>query len=189
MPVTVNWISGEIFVPRDELPVIQATPELRALNVDDFRFTLNDLEASTEGIPWPDTHVHQPDRTLSGITYAPIVEIIPPYFITFEDGQYGVVLSGANNNVADVKTSNQVSLVSNNSAGLIEVNTGTGLSASEQLMLSTLLMRSTEIWKLLGLDKLDGVEITPSGAVSDSGDIDVVFTGDGVNLTRMVRQP
>lgn len=45
-----------------------------------------------------------------------------------------------------------------------------------------------EIWKILGLDKLDPVDVTPTGIDSDSGDIDINFTGDGVTLTRQVRQ-
>ena len=45
-----------------------------------------------------------------------------------------------------------------------------------------------QVWKILGLDKLDPVDVTPSGVDSDSGDIDINFTGDGVTLTRMERQ-
>lgn len=45
-----------------------------------------------------------------------------------------------------------------------------------------------EAWKTLGLDRLDPVDITPAGIDSDSGDIDVDFSGDGITLTRMERQ-
>jgi len=45
-----------------------------------------------------------------------------------------------------------------------------------------------ETWKTLGLDRLDPVDITPGGIDSDSGDIDVDFSGDGITSTRMERQ-
>jgi hypothetical protein len=45
-----------------------------------------------------------------------------------------------------------------------------------------------ETWKTLGLDRLDPVEVTPTGIDSDSGDIDVNFSGDGITSTRMERQ-
>jgi len=56
---------------------------------------------------------------LSGLTYARIVNIISPYSFEFEDGQYAVVTVGANHNIIDVKIQNQVSVVTQNSAGLI----------------------------------------------------------------------
>ena len=45
-----------------------------------------------------------------------------------------------------------------------------------------------EAWKTLGLDRIDPVTITADGIDSDSGDIDVDFTGDGITSTRMARQ-
>jgi len=45
-----------------------------------------------------------------------------------------------------------------------------------------------EAWKTLGLDRLDPVTIVPGGIDSDSGDIDVDFSGDGITSTRMERQ-
>lgn len=45
-----------------------------------------------------------------------------------------------------------------------------------------------ETWKTLGLDRLDPAEVTPDGIDSDSGDIDVNFSGDGITSTRMERQ-
>lgn len=48
--------------------------------------------------------------------------------------------------------------------------------------------KAEEIWKTLGLDRNDAVVITPTGIDSDSGDIDVEFTGDGETTTTMTRQ-
>lgn len=120
MAISVNWITGEISVPRADMPVIQVSPEIRQLDTAQFWLDLKDLEKSVDGIPWPDTQSNFPSYTISGFTYAQAFLIIPPYFVTFEDGQYGVALQGTNNNILDVATANQVRILSQNSGGLIE---------------------------------------------------------------------
>jgi len=120
MAISVNWLTGEISVPRADMPIIQVAPEVRQLDTAQFWLDLKDLEATVDGIPWPDTQQNFPAYTISGFTYAQAFLIIPPYFVTFEDGQYAVALTGTNNNILDVATSNQVSILSQNSGGLIE---------------------------------------------------------------------
>lgn len=46
-----------------------------------------------------------------------------------------------------------------------------------------------EIYTLLGLEEGNYIDITPTGVDSEDGSIDINFTGDGVSLTRMDRQP
>jgi hypothetical protein len=121
MAVSVNWITGVITIPRADMPIIQASPEVRELDTATFFDDLKDLEASVEGMPWPDTQRHNLPYTISGITYAESLEIIPPYSVTFEDGTYAVSLKGTNNNLIDVANTNQVRILANNSAGLIDV--------------------------------------------------------------------
>jgi len=121
MATSVNWITGVITVPRTDMTLIQASPEVRELDTTAFFDELKLLEASEEGIPWPDTQRHNLSYTISGITYAESLEIIPPYSVTFEDGTYAVVLKGTNNNIIDVANTNQVRILGNNSAGLIDV--------------------------------------------------------------------
>lgn len=118
--IDIAWATTKrIFVPRADIPLVQASPEIRELDVNVFRKALKDLEAAAEGMPWPDTHRHVTETTLSGSTYARLVEILPPYTVEFEDGQYSVRAVGANHNILDVKINNQVSLAVQNSAGLI----------------------------------------------------------------------
>lgn len=118
--ITIDWGNLVIKVPKSYMPQIQASPfEIRSLDVNQFRLDLRALEASEDGMPFPETHSHSTERVLSGISYARFVEIINGYTVEFEDGQYGVSLSGANNNILDVKVPNQVSILANNSAGLI----------------------------------------------------------------------
>lgn len=135
MAISVNWITGEITVPKADTTLIQASPELRALDTQQFWLDLKDLEKSVDGIPWPDTQQNFPSYTIQGIVYAQAFRIIPPYFVTFEDGQYGVTLDGTNNNILEVATQNQVRLSSSNSAGLQYVGQ-TGLSPTESLQLA-----------------------------------------------------
>lgn len=121
MATTVNWITGVITVPRADMPIIQASPEVRELDTTAFFDDLKLLEASVEGMPWPDTQRHNLSYVISGITYAESLEVIAPYTVTFEDGQYAVSLKGTNNNIIDRANTNQVRILANNSAGLIDV--------------------------------------------------------------------
>ncbi len=119
MALSVNWNTLVIFVPRNDLTLIQASPEVRELNVNQFRLWLKAIEASEEGQAHLDTHRHNTEVTLAGLVYARQVEIINGYTVEFEDGQYTVNCVGANHNISDVKVANQVSLIVNNAAGLI----------------------------------------------------------------------
>lgn len=119
MAISVNWITGEITVPKADMPVIQVSPEIRSFDTAQFWLDLKDLEASADGMPWPDTQLNFPSYVISGFTYVQAFQIIAPYFVTFEDGQYGVALQNTNNNILDVATQNQVRIASQNSAGNI----------------------------------------------------------------------
>lgn len=144
MAITINWATKVIYVPKEDMSLIQSTPtEIRGLDVDNFRMSLKDIEDNVEGQPFPDTHKHNTEVKLGGLTLARVVEILDPYSITFEDGQYAVNLSGANNNIADKTNVNQVSVRSNNSAGLISA--GLTLEQHEQLM------KTLTVAKFLGL--------------------------------------
>lgn len=119
MAISINWGTQVIYVPKADLTLIQPSPEIRQIDLDWFRYQLKALEESEEGMPFLDTHNHNTEVELAGLTYARIVEIINGYTVEFEDGQYTVNCVGANHNLSDVKVANQVSLIVNNAAGLI----------------------------------------------------------------------
>lgn len=120
--VSINWGTSVIFVPKTFLTLIQSSPtEIYELNLNYFRLTLKELEDNPMGITYLKTHNHNTEVSLGGLTYARVIEILPPYTITFEDGQYAVNLVGANSNVGDRVNVNQVSVRSSNSAGLISI--------------------------------------------------------------------
>lgn len=122
MATTVDWATKVISIPRADLFLVQASPEIRQLDVDTFRLDLKALEASAEGMPYILTHNHNAGVTVAGTPLARVVEIVNGYTVTFEDGQYRVILVGANNNILDVATLNQVSIAPTNSAGLQDLN-------------------------------------------------------------------
>lgn len=119
MAITIDWGNKIINVPRLDLQLVQASPtEVRQLDINAFRQTLNDLQDDPVGMAYLTTHQHVQPITVGGVTLARVVEIINGYTVTFEDGQYAVNLVGANSNIADVTNVNQVSIRSANSAGL-----------------------------------------------------------------------
>jgi hypothetical protein len=119
MAITINWLTFVIYVPKADLTLIQAgPPEIYELDIDWFRLKLRDIEDNEEGVPFLKTHNHNTEVLLGGVTFARVVEILAPYTVTFQDGQYAVNLVGANSNIGDRVNVNQVSVRSYNSAGL-----------------------------------------------------------------------
>ena len=120
MAISINWGTSVINVPKTDLTLVQATPtEIYNMELNWFRLQLKDLEDNEMGISYLKTHDHNTEVQLGGLTFARVIEILDPYTVTFEDGQYAVNLIGANSNVGDKVNVNQVSVRSQNSAGLI----------------------------------------------------------------------
>jgi hypothetical protein len=141
MALSIDWATKVISIPKTDLTLIQGT--LYELNTNEFRLWLKDIEDSEEGMPYEDTHRHNTEVTVAGVTYARVIEIINGYSITFEDGQYSVRLVGSNNNIWDIQNGilnqNQVQVIPTNSAGLIVSETGTsGLTPEESAQLLAL---------------------------------------------------
>jgi hypothetical protein len=136
MTIAINWATKVITVTQADLTLVSAG--LYELDVNAFRLALKDIEDSGDGMAFPDTHRHNTEVTLSGVTYARFFEIINGYTVTFESTgtPYTVRCVGANHNIADVKNVNDVSLIIGNSAGLIVVSSGSGLSADQDQRLA-----------------------------------------------------
>lgn len=132
MAISITWGTKVINIPKADLTLVTGT--LYSLDTDVFRLALKSLEDDEEGMPFPNTHNHNTEVTIAGVTFARTLEIVNGYSITFEDGQYTVRLEGSNNNFFDVENSilnqNQVQIIAGNSAGLI-VGSGSGLSTQE----------------------------------------------------------
>lgn len=136
MAISITWTTKVIFVPQADLAFLGGS--VYELDTDQFRKDLNALQASVDGIPFDTTHEHTAPKTLSGTTFARFIEIINGYTIEFENGTYQVNLVGSNNNILDVKVVNSVSLAVANSAGLIQVSSGSGLSTDQDASLTAI---------------------------------------------------
>lgn len=170
MTIDVDWGGTaanpyRILIPRADMPLVQASPEIRELDVNQFRKDLRTLEAATPGAPFPETHRHQTETTLSGTTFARQVEILAPYMVEFEDGQYSVRAVGANHNLLDVKVNNQVSLLVVLSAGLVNPDIGEAVldaSLSSHVQDGTIGDAISKLYALSGLDASKPLTVTPT---------------------------
>ena len=128
LDISINWLTRRITVFRSFMTLVSGV--LYTLDINELRLTLKDIEDNPDGMGQPDTHRHNTEVTLGGVTYARTFEIINGYTLEFEDAglPYTVSVTGGNNNLADVYVpgSSGVSLISNNSAGLVTVSTGGG---------------------------------------------------------------
>lgn len=129
MAISINWATKVISVPQADLTNLGGG--IYEMDIDVFRLALKDLEDDEAGIPFLRTHNHNAEVTVAGTTLARVVEIINGYTVTFEDGQYAVNLVGANSNIADVANVNQVSIRTQNAAGLIVTSGGGSLTAAQ----------------------------------------------------------
>lgn len=129
MTITIEWATGIISVLKVDMELVQSVPTvIYKLDLNVFRLALKDLEDDPAGMGFQKTHDHNTTITIGGVTLARVINILPPYTVTFEDDQYAVNLINANSNVADRTNVNQVSVRSANSAGLI---TSDGIEALE----------------------------------------------------------
>lgn len=128
MAISINWGTKVVTIPQNYMTDLGG--DVWELDTDQLRLDLKDLEDSEAGIAKLDTHSRNAPVTIGGTTYAQTLEIINGYTITFENGAYAVSLTGSNNNISEVTNVNNVSLRSNNSAGLI-VSSGSGTTAAE----------------------------------------------------------
>lgn len=169
---SIGWNTDQVIqINKADMTLVQLTPvEIWRLDTNQLFLDLKDAEAAVNGMPWPDTQRNASPVLLGGISYARVLEIRDPYTITFEDGPYVVQLVGSNNNIIEKTNPNQVSVQGNNAAGLIQIS------------------EVVEIHTRLGLNRNDPVTDTPAGIVSDSGDIDIARTGDGVSSSKLTRQ-
>ena len=187
MAISVNPMTCVITVPQADLTHVSGT--MYELDLDDFRMWLKDWEDDQSGgITHLKTHNHNTEVTLSGTTYARIIEVLDPYTVEFEDGQYTINCVGANHNLADVKVPNQVSLIVNNSAGYVLVETGaSGLTSSESDQLTSLykglknkkaIVKSGSVWQVIIYDDDDTTPIFQKDLKDVNGnDIDDLVAG------------
>lgn len=123
MAITIDYLTRIINIPQADLTFVSGTTY--NLDIDAFRITLKNIEDNVGGMPFVDTHIHNTEVTISGITYARFVQIINGYRCDFENTgtHYTVNCLGANHNLNDVSIfGGHFTLIPNNSAGLVNVD-------------------------------------------------------------------
>ena len=135
MSFSIDYQTMVITVPKADLSLVTGT--LYEHDTEAFRLELIDWEDGEIGMSFPRTHKHNTAVTIAGVTLARVIEIISPYSIEYETGVYSVRLSGSNNNFFDVENGilvqNTVQVIANNSAGLITVVSGSGVTEQDKL--------------------------------------------------------
>lgn len=129
MTYSVNHLTRVVFVPREDMPIVQASPEVRELDLAVFHENVRLLEGNEEGIVYqPDSRIEPgtsgivartPEETFGATTLAPVIQVINGYQVEFEDGLYSVAVSGGNTNLELNAVRNQVGISVSNSAGLV----------------------------------------------------------------------
>ena len=119
--ITIDYSTFIINVPKSYTLFVSIDPitglEVRAMDIVQFGKDLYDVQDSSEGVWAPTAFEYTAPKDVGGVQLAPVLLILDPYRITFEDGQYAVNLVGGNTNIQDFVTVNQVSIRPNNSAG------------------------------------------------------------------------
>ena len=138
MAISIDYSGSpyRIIIPQADLTLISG--DLYELDTETFRTDLIALEAAAQGMVFQNTHNHNTEVTIAGVTYARLIEILnstnvnqitgaantDEYEIFFDpDTQYSVRLAGSNNNIFDIENmilaNNVTQIIPQNSAGLI----------------------------------------------------------------------
>jgi hypothetical protein len=129
---SVNWTTKVITIHKSDM--INKGNDTYELYMPTFHDNIRQLEyAFDEGLSREQILDFVPSVNLSGIDYSPFYLIINDYTVTFEDGLYTVNLTGGNNNIADNTNKNSVSVNSANSAGMVIVTSGSGVTEQDKL--------------------------------------------------------
>lgn len=133
--MTVDFPNKIIEVPKTDLSLVSGTLYTYGTN-SKFRFDLMAIMDNEEGIVFPQSYEHTAGKTIAGINYARFIQIINSYQVRFEDGQYTIVLEESNNDIWDVGNGilyqNQVQVIPSNSAGLIQVISGSAVTEQDK---------------------------------------------------------
>jgi len=134
--ISIDFATKVITVPKADLTLVSGT--LFELPTETkFRADVNALMDDEIGIVFDDPISHTTETTIVGTTFARFIELINGYSITFENLAYSVRMIESNNNLFDVdggilNASGNVTVVGQNSAGLISVTSGSGVTQQDK---------------------------------------------------------
>lgn len=171
MTVSIDYGNTNVInVQQADLTLVSGT--IYELDTNFFRFTLKALESAEAGIVFTDTNIHNTEVTIAGTTFARGIQMISPYSVEFEDGQYTVILRGSNNNIFDVLggilVQNQVQVIPTNSAGLQTVTSGSGVTAQDKIDIANETLSQAQATPIhANVQKMNDADVLGSGTSSD----------------------
>lgn len=136
MALSFDHNTNVVTIPKADTTLVSAgPPEIRSYDVFEKLWKeIKAYEDDANGIALSDIQSHNTLVTVGGVTLAHVVRILSPWTLTFEAGTYQVNLTGANHNLLDVaNTTTNPALRSANSAGLIQVSSGSGVTEQDKL--------------------------------------------------------
>lgn len=148
MALSLNPATKVITIPQADLTPVSGT--LYELDTNQFRNNVMGLLDDEDYIWLPDAYIHNTEVTVAGTTFARTIEFINGFSIEFENGTYSVRLAGSNNNIFDVENGilvqNSVQVISQNSAGLIVVQSGDNVDTDK-------VIGAVEDWGVINFSK------------------------------------
>ena len=121
MAVTINYQTYVINVPKSDTQFVETNVntglEVRQIDITIFGKLLADIQDNAPDVWAPTAYSYTQPADIGGTQLAPVLLILAPYTVTFEDDQYAINIVGGNTNLPDFTNVNQVSIRPNNSAG------------------------------------------------------------------------
>jgi len=109
MAYSVDWLNLVVTIPKADLALVSASPEVRELSIVDLWGNLHDIQDSFPAMGYPDIMQGIPPSS-----FAPRGVLIDPkdagWLIEFEDGAYTVNLTEGNSDLQENRVQNQVSV-------------------------------------------------------------------------------
>jgi len=174
-----DWVAEEITIEAGVTDV----------SAEDLKTAIHDAQDGTQGMYRNQIAVNGNPVVLTGTTSTFLNVILQDGWKINSFSVSGTLTVGEGNVVSltdgiDIFAANPlVNFVNNTSAaGVLVQGTGSGLDAAQATQL-------LELYKRLGLDVADPVTDVIGGITTQSGDIDIVRSGDGETTSTLTRQP
>lgn len=110
MAVTVDWTTYEIQIPKADTVLVTASPDVRSMTVTWLFDQLVPMMDDEDDMSQDDKFRNTAPVTLGGTPFGRVLEILSPYTVTFEAGNYAVNITDGSSNINDVATVNGVSI-------------------------------------------------------------------------------
>jgi len=187
--VTIDWPTQIFSIPQADLLLITGTLYEADTEVD-IRQAINVIMASEEGIVFETPITHNTEVTVAGTTFARFIEMINGYSIIYTpDTQWSVRYVGSNNNLFDIENGilnqNQVQVIPGNSAGLVVISTGSGLSAAQDAKITAIFSELDSIEGGFGhAELMRGIFASIGGLLSGAPTGPIIIKGINGTKTR-----